>query len=369
MLNVTREDKFTIPSLTELPSGYYILQNSSHAKLNTRGLLENIIVTDEIDYISEEIPVFYHPEASSFFTSGDIAFISSKGVLRVVLSKLANHNTLLVTERCDNRCLFCSQPPKDRDDSWLLKQAAMAALEFDSKDCLGISGGEPLLYGDSFLNFLDVLIENKNEKPLHVLTNGRKLANTEFAKALAERSKSLNITYGIPLYSSIASIHNLLVGSLGAFNDTLKGLVNAGNLGLNIELRIIPTKDNIDTLAQTVELVSRCKSNVSQFSIMNLEPTGWAKHNWEALYVNPKMYLSTLEEAVDAAHRANIPAYLFNYPICHISDRLEPLALKSISDWKNYYPGECQLCIKKDQCTGFFTSSKGTFHQNPRRIV
>ena len=28
MLNVTREDKFTIPSLTELPSGYYILQNT-----------------------------------------------------------------------------------------------------------------------------------------------------------------------------------------------------------------------------------------------------------------------------------------------------------------------------------------------------
>ena len=35
----------------------------------------------------------------------------------------AVHNGLLLTEQCDNYCLMCSQPPKDRDDSWLFHRA------------------------------------------------------------------------------------------------------------------------------------------------------------------------------------------------------------------------------------------------------
>ena len=35
----------------------------------------------------------------------------------------AMHNGLLLTEQCDNYCLMCSQPPKDRDDSWLFDRA------------------------------------------------------------------------------------------------------------------------------------------------------------------------------------------------------------------------------------------------------
>ena len=38
----------------------------------------------------------------------------------------ARQNSVLLTERCDHYCLMCSQPPKERDDDWLLDRRARA---------------------------------------------------------------------------------------------------------------------------------------------------------------------------------------------------------------------------------------------------
>ncbi|HIG4184940.1 TPA: His-Xaa-Ser system radical SAM maturase HxsC, partial [Klebsiella pneumoniae] len=73
--------------------------------------------------------------------------------------------------------------------------------------------------------------------------------------------------------------------------------------------------------------------------------------------------------AIDAAHRSGIPLTIFNYPLCHLPERAWELAAQSISDWKNYYPKECDECTQKSSCTGYFSSSTGRFHQPPRPIL
>jgi hypothetical protein len=57
-------------------------------------------------------------------SSGDIIHVPA-GARRVTVlwKNSARHNALLLTEQCDNYCLMCSQPPKDRDDSWLFDRA------------------------------------------------------------------------------------------------------------------------------------------------------------------------------------------------------------------------------------------------------
>ncbi|MBK0711707.1 His-Xaa-Ser system radical SAM maturase HxsC, partial [Klebsiella pneumoniae] len=98
------------------------------------------------------------------------------------------------------------------------------------------------------LHFIDFIIENSPDTALHVLTNGRKFADINFTQEMAKRSKKIKITFGIPLYSSRPLVHDHLVGSDGAFNETVKGLINAGNSGINIELRVIPTLANYTEL-------------------------------------------------------------------------------------------------------------------------
>ncbi|MCS4330093.1 His-Xaa-Ser system radical SAM maturase HxsC, partial [Klebsiella pneumoniae] len=105
---------------------------------------------------------------------------------------------------------------------------------------------------------------NSPDTALHVLTNGRKFSDINFTQEMAKRSKKIKITFGIPLYSLRPLVHDHLVGNDGAFNETVKGLINAGNSGINIELRVIPTLANYTELDDIVEFVGRVFSNINQ---------------------------------------------------------------------------------------------------------
>src|SRR5690242_4431359 len=51
---------------------------------------------------------------------GDVVRIDPRrGSLAALYRATSPFNTFLVTERCDNYCTMCSQPPKPHDDSWL----------------------------------------------------------------------------------------------------------------------------------------------------------------------------------------------------------------------------------------------------------
>ncbi len=80
--------------------------------------------------------------------------------------------------------------------------------------------------------------------------------------------------------------------------------------------------------------------------------------NLEALWVDPWEYQPQLREAVRilTRHRMNVSVY--NHQLCVLDRDLWPFARKSISDWKNEYLAECNNCGVKDQCGGFFSSSK-----------
>ncbi|OZG70868.1 His-Xaa-Ser system radical SAM maturase HxsC [Hahella sp. CCB-MM4] len=370
MVETIRKDVFQLPPENPIAAGHYLLRTTVPDSSNH--YLNQILIKDDV----------YSPKPNSQcitgvvrssgllgnISDGDIGVVNANGTLRVILSRNANHNTVLVTERCNNRCLFCSQPPKERDDDHLLVQAGLAIAAFQSDDIIGISGGEPLLYREKFLRFLDFVILHAPSTSLHILSNGRAFSDTGFASEIAKRCQDTSITFGIPLYSILGSNHDRLVGAHGAYRDTINGLINAGNLGIPIELRIIPTQQNYKDISTIVEFSSRCLSNIVQVSIMNLEPTGWAKNSWHNLYLSPSSYLDDLRNGIEAAIEASLPVCLFNFPLCHIPEDLWPYAVQSISDWKNYYPNECSQCQLKSKCPGYFTSSRGKFHHPPRRI-
>ncbi|MCI1677608.1 MAG: His-Xaa-Ser system radical SAM maturase HxsC [Ewingella americana] len=369
MSDVLRNDIFHFSIMLPVEQGFYRL--CKYRPLNPQFYLPNLLVTDQLD--KSELPPYYansicSKELYDAIEDGDIGIVNNGNMLRVILSRKANHNTVLVTERCNNRCLFCSQPPKTGNDDWLLSQSALSIASFSLDGVIGVSGGEPLLYGDDFLNFLDFIIENSPATSLHVLTNGRRFSDAEFTKKIKERSDKIPITFGIPLYSSRSSIHDYLVDCEGAFGETVKGLINAGNSGINIELRIIPTQANYNDLDDIVEFAGRVFSNINQISLMGLESIGWARKNWSAIFIDHNNYTQSILSAVDTADRAGIPLTIFNYPLCHLPEKVWKISTQSISDWKNFYPKECDECTQKSSCAGYFSSSKGRFHQPPRPI-
>ena len=306
----------------------------------------------------------------SNFDDGDIIWVDSRyNKISTILSRRSTANTLLLTEKCDNRCLFCSQPPNEKPDAELYINAALALIHFDSDEFVGLSGGEPTLNGESFLKLLRMLNKFKNKTPLHILSNGRGLASSLFAKAVCHEVKDRVVLWGIPLYGHKASLHDHLVGSEGAFVETLKGISHLLECKQSIELRIVPTRQNFKQLPQIVEFVALNYPVIDCISIMNLEPKGLARKNYSSIHVSVDEQNKSLEKAVSTSCRYGIEVRLFNYPLCLLTNGLREYAHMTISDWKNYYPSECTKCDLKNKCGGFFTSATGIHLEKIRSVV
>jgi hypothetical protein len=93
----------------------------------------------------------------SYVLGAEFAYLRDGDVVRLEPERSAIHalyrrnsrsNSLLVTERCNNYCVMCSQPPKARDDSWIINDL-MQAIPLMSPETteIGITGGEPSLLG------------------------------------------------------------------------------------------------------------------------------------------------------------------------------------------------------------------------------
>ena len=84
---------------------------------------------------------------------GDVLLVvPSRGLAHRLVRARSRHNTFLVTERCDQLCVMCSQPPKARHVD-LFPFLQSAALLAPRGARIGLSGGEPTLYKDESWGF------------------------------------------------------------------------------------------------------------------------------------------------------------------------------------------------------------------------
>jgi hypothetical protein len=91
--------------------------------------------------------------------------------------------------------------------------------------------------------------------------------------------------------------------------------------------------------------------------------------NLEALWIDPVDYQSELRDAVCILERAGIPTSIYNHQLCVLDKTLWPFAVSSISDWKNEYMPECQSCLAREMCGGFFASARLRYSSHIRPIL
>jgi hypothetical protein len=62
-----------------------------------------------------------------YLAEGDIVGIQGKDSrFRTLYRRNSNHNSFLITERCNHYCLMYSQPPRDVNDGWILDEIKAA---------------------------------------------------------------------------------------------------------------------------------------------------------------------------------------------------------------------------------------------------
>jgi His-Xaa-Ser system radical SAM maturase HxsC len=293
-----------------------------------------------------------------YLGTGDVVRIDpARGVLSALYRAASRSNTFLVTERCDNLCRMCSQPPKEQDDSWLVDDLERAIPLISSEATeIGITGGEPTLLGERLVQLLCLLREHLPRTAVHLLSNGRRFSHTAFARAVAA-VRHPDLMVGIPLYSDLAEEHDYVVQARGAFDETVRGILELKRHGVRVEVRFVVHRESVERLPEFARFMARNLTFVDHVAVMGLEPVGFAKLNLGALWIDPMDYQRPLLEAVLALHRAGMAVSIYNHQLCVLDRRLHGFARKSISDWKNCYFDECTGCGRKDDCGGFFASA------------
>jgi His-Xaa-Ser system radical SAM maturase HxsC len=201
-----------------------------------------------------------------------------------------------------------------------------------------------------------------------VLSNGRRFADRDFTREWAS-VKNPGMMVGIPIYGSEPTLHDYVVQATGAFDETVRGVVNLGALRQRIEIRVVIHKQTAPYLPEIAEFIGRNLPFVEQVALMGLEMMGFARANMEELWIDPVDYMPELSEAVALLDRRRIKTMIYNHQLCLLDRDLWPYAVKSISDWKNEYHPECERCSVADRCGGFFYSAKYRHSDNIRAIV
>ena len=317
---------------------------------------KHYLVFEEPEGLHMDAPCTLLGDSFRYLDSGDVLALSLDGRVRVLFRASSHHNSLLLTEQCNNYCLMCSQPPKSVDDSWLLHEAmeAVRLLPRDTQS-LGITGGEPTLFGDGFIKLLRHMKSWLPHTAVHVLSNGRTFADINFARSYAAVEHP-DLMVGIPVYSADPARHDYVVQAKGAFDETIRGILNLKRLNQKVEIRVVLHKQTVEGLPLLAEYIARNLLFVDHVALMGLEITGFTRANLDALWIDPIDYKDQLSRAVRILSTYGINTSVYNHPLCLVNQDVEPHYVKSISDWKNEYAEECVSCGRKSDCGGFFSS-------------
>jgi His-Xaa-Ser system radical SAM maturase HxsC len=332
----------------------FVVSDGSIGSTSTETFVRQIVVPAKYDYLAD----------------GDILGVDhASGKFRTLFRRNSSHNSFLVTERCNNYCLMCSQPPKDVDDRWILAEIKESlALVAPATRALTFTGGETL---SDWADFIDVLKECCHRLPttaVQVLTNGRAFAHSRIVDAWRD-IRHPNLMAAIPVYASTDSVHDYVVQAKGAFDETILGILKLKDRSQRVEIRVVLHAVTAPIIAETCRWIARNLPFVDHVALMGLENTGFAIANDALLWIDPVDYREALAEAVDHLVSAGVNVSVYNLPKCVLSRSVWPYALQSISDWKNGFVEECDRCDEKSSCSGFFTTGRPRFSRGVSAIT
>jgi His-Xaa-Ser system radical SAM maturase HxsC len=286
---------------------------------------------------------------------GDVVAVDTNGNIRVLYDSCSEQHALLVTERCNHRCIMCPQPIEMQKHDGIAFNLKLISM-FDRKPgniCL--TGGEPTLIGDDLFVLIRAIWRRAPAASISVLTNGVRFADYDYARRLADIQHP-DLQVEIPLYADTDIGHNRIVGA-ETFYQTIQGFFNLARLHQRIGLRVVIHRQTCGRLPQLAEFIYRNLPFVWHVMFMHLEPEGLAKKNIDSLWIDPSDCNPALQKAVLYLSRRNMRVSIYNAQLCVLPNMLRAFARQSISEWKRIYLPMCNGCRKKEICAGFFSSA------------
>lgn len=303
------------------------------------------------------------PQTANFiienFSEDDVLTIYKGGRLTCEYNSCSNDNALVATLKCNSNCLMCPCSERSRKNSKLFSfNELKEKLRYFPRDMqfLTITGGEPTLLNSDFLSIMKVLQHNFSKTQFQLLTNGRTFADYSFTKKFIDVLPD-NIYLGIPLYGYNEETHDLITQAPGSFKQAVIGIHNLLHFNLDVEIRIVLSKLNIEYITEIAIYIIKYFPGVHSVKLMGLEMLGNAMKNKDIVWLPYQDIASRSEKAINLLINNGIDVKLFNFPLCTVKRIYWPICSKSISDYKVTYFEDCENCEVKTICGGVFNST------------
>lgn len=330
------------------------------------------IISSDAEIRSEikdsENPVVYGVKGLELLSEGDVIEIFPNGVINVLYQINSQHNIIFVTSKCDCNCIMCPQPIDDNEGNLIELNLRLISLISKATEELALTGGEPTAIGNNLFKLILACKDLLPQTALLLLTNGIRFSDFEYTHIFSSL-RHPNITVGIPLYGDNNIEHDRIMGSKGAFDQTIRGILNLASFNNQIEIRTVIHKFTFNKLLRISEFIYRNLTFIKHIAFMGLETIGRARENVNLLWIDPREVGPPLEEAIRYLVQRGMNPSIYNIPLCLLPKSLWRFAKKSISEWKDSFGSVCFACSVKKECSGVFDSGIDLYGSYLRPIV
>lgn len=272
---------------------------------------------------------------------------------------------------CNNNCLLCVVDSKKKANANLATEDIVNYLkvldiETDIKK-IEFSGGEPTIRND-FLYILDWVHQRRPNLRYTIFSNGRRFCDVDFANKMADYPIADII---IAIHGKDAKTHDHLTQREGSFNETLIGIRNLSEIGINLILKIIPTKLNYKQIPDIVRLIISSFPDVKTISFNGIDIRGCALENADKICARFTDVIPYIQEGISIANKHGLKAYTYSIPQCLLDvDFRKQVGVQKNTGYKYKSPFHdindkndeygrgnfCGDCRAKEDCAGCWKS-------------
>jgi MoaA/NifB/PqqE/SkfB family radical SAM enzyme len=282
---------------------------------------------------------------------------------------MANIGYIQVVRHCNHFCGFCSNPTTPYTHTFESMKVLVDDLVARGYFGVILTGGEPSLHPE-----LPKICRYATDVGLHVrmITNGWRLADEDFAKAMAEAG--LKIVH-VSVYSPRPEVEAVLRGMPNTLEKAYAAVANANRYGIDVNINCVINKLNADHLDEGIKHWITHHPYIQHFVWNNLDPSmGRAEVNQDQFTPRLADFEVSLHRALRLLHQSGRTFRVEKVPLCYMSEFawastetrkivkgeervvhfLNDKQTVRQTDWEHIYAEGCASCSLRTICGGLF---------------
>ena len=261
--------------------------------------------------------------------------------------------TIALWNKCNNRCLMCSNPPGyEKGKGYDFKSLVLRFQKIDPGEKeIYLTGGEPTLH-PQFFKLLTILRKRCPRAKIILDTNGRMFFYEDF---LRECLGYGNLEFQVSLCAHTAFLHDKITQTEGSFEQTVKGIKNLLFLGSSeneVEIRVVIHKLTLPYLKEIYDFVAKNFPQIVRLIFIFMEMEGQAQKNIEKVGITYKKARPYMEDFFKKIKSAPFEIRLYHFPLCVLQFKFWPYLWRTLPEKEITFLKKCSQCLYQKYCLG-----------------